>query len=115
MELLIDDAEMNPPFKDPLLRYVYGFAMLVELEPDYLGITELDTLFTFLQQCMGEFMKANPEYRKPAGLELCYCRPSCCPPTIRVGYLDQKFTIKYKNNEKNPADNDSADALQHRP
>ena len=103
---------MNPPFKDELLRYLYAYSIHVEVEPDIYGIQDMDTLFTFLQSRMEEFMKANPSYRKPAGLELCYCRPSCCPPTIRVAYLDQKFTIKSLNHEKNPSNSDSAASVQ---
>ena len=117
MELTLSTEGLQQPWKDPLLKFLYEYALHIDLEPEVYGIQDMDTLFTFLQSRIEEFMKANPAYRKPAGLELCYCRPSCCPPTIRVAFLDQKITIKTKplNHEKNP-DATPADRLQqHRP
>lgn len=100
-------------WKDPMMAQLFDYVQHIEQVPDIYGIQDMDTLFTFLQSRMEEFMKSNPGYRKPAGLELCYCRPSCCPPTIRVAYLDQKFTIKLKplNHENNPGKSINAIAL----
>lgn len=93
-------------FKEPMMAQLYQYVIQIQSEPDLYGIQDMDTLFSFLQSRMEEFMKANPSYRKPAGLELCYCRPSCCPPTIRINYLHQKVTIKSKplNHEKSPSE-----------
>ena len=82
--------------RDPMMRQLLIYICHIILEPDVYDIQNLDTLFTFMKSRMEEFMKSNPSYRKPAGLELCYWRPSRCAPTIRVAYLDQKFTIKHK-------------------
>lgn len=114
MELIINSScEVN--WKDPMMSQLYDYALHINKESDIYGIQDMDTLFTFLKSRMEEFMKANPRYRKPAGLELCYCRPSCCTPTIRVAYLDQKFTIKLKslNHENNPGNSDPDATVQH--
>ncbi len=115
MELIIDQTHPPSLFFDPLMAQLFAYAKHVEEVPEIYGIQDMDTLFTFLQSRMEEFMKVNGGYRKPSGLEVCYCRPSCCPPTIRVAYLEQRFTIKLKslNHEQNPGNSDSAAAVQH--
>lgn len=115
MELTINQTHPASQLFDPCMAYLYAYAKHVAEVPEIYGIQDMDTLFTFLQSRMQEFMKANPRYRKPASLEMCYCRPSCCPPTIRVAYLEQRFTIKLKslNHEQNPGNSDSAAAVQH--
>lgn len=89
---------------DPLFRYLSGYAR--ELTESYCAdlFQDMDMVFGFLQTRMEEFFKANPGYRKPAGLSLCYSRPSCCAPTITLSYLDQSVIIsKPKCHESNPA------------
>lgn len=102
-------------WKDPMMAQLFAYVQHIEREPDIYSIQDMDTLFTFLQHRMEEFMKANRTYRKPAGLELCYCRPSCCAPTIRMSFLNQSFTIKLKplDHEKNPSNSDPSTAFQH--
>jgi hypothetical protein len=113
MELTINQTHPASQLFDPLMACLYAYAKHIEEVPEIYGIQDMDTLFTFLQSRMEEFMNANPRYRKPASMELCYCRPSCCPATIRVAYLDQKFTIKYKTHENNPGNTHDAAAIQH--
>lgn len=83
-------------WKDPMMHQLFALVRQIETGPDKYEIKDMDTLFTFLQRRMEEYIKAYPEYRKPAGLELRYSRPSCCPPTIRMSYINQSFTIKQK-------------------
>jgi hypothetical protein len=92
MELTLTTTT-DKPWKDPLLKALFDYTVQVITEPTIYRIGDMDTLFTFLQGRMGEFLKANPKYQKPAGLQLRYSRPSCCAPTIEGIYLDQKFTV----------------------
>lgn len=103
MELIVTSYKEETLYKDPLFRYLAGY--IEEMCQKYAQgmFRNLDVVFGFLQTRMEEFIEANPRYVKPAGLALCYCRPSCCEPTIRLSYLNDFITIKSLNHEKNPS------------
>lgn len=103
MELIVTSFKEGAVFKDPLFRYLASY--IKEMGEDYAQgmFRNMDVIFQFLQTRMEEFFNANPTYVKPAGLCLCYCRPSCCPATIRLSYLKDFITIKSLDHEKNPS------------
>ena len=111
MELIVTTYKEEAIYKDPLFRHLAS--SIEELGKDYIKgmFQDMDTIFGFLQSRMEEFFKANPRYVKPAGLSLCYCRPSCCAPTIKLSYLSDFITIKSLNHEKNPSNTNSTAEL----
>ena len=78
--------------EDPLHKYLSDYINIIVLDTPEL-FQNVATIFGFLQSRIEEFVNANPQYRKPAGLTLTYSKPSCCPATIVISYLNQIITI----------------------
>lgn len=94
MELIVTSYREGHENRDPLFRYLSGY--MEELSRDYAKgmFSELEDAFRFMQSRMESFFEVNPNYKKPASLALCYCRPSCCEPTIRLSYMNDFVVLK---------------------
>jgi hypothetical protein len=77
---------------DPLHHYLSEYIDMMVVDTPEL-FKNVATIFSFLQATIEEFTNANPKYRKPPGFTLTYSKPSCCPETIVVSYLNQLITI----------------------
>lgn len=81
-------------WKDPLLNYLHNYIEVLS-DLDNRDIAhDLPTLFRLITHLMEEFMNSNRGYRRPVGLSVSHRMPVCCPPSIRIEYLNQSLTIK---------------------
>jgi hypothetical protein len=90
--LAVVDEQCN----DPLFNYLSDYLRVItEDSPDL--FKTVNSIFAFLQSRIEQFTTANPKYQKPPGFTLTYSKPSCCPATIVISYLNQLITITSMN------------------
>lgn len=81
-------------WSDPLMNYIYRHIEVLQLPENRDIINDIDTLFSYINHLVEEFVLSNPSYKKPTALSISYLQPSCCPPSIHISYKTEKIEIK---------------------
>ena len=92
---------------DQMMNYIFRHLEVLQLPENVEIIQDMDTLFSYINHLVEEFTLSNPAYRKPTSFSICYCRPTCCPPSIHINYINESITIKSSKDEKSNIDSNS--------
>lgn len=108
VKLQFDHGDAAQGFwKDPLLTYIAEHLKVITHKENRDIVKSMETMFTYINHLIDEFMTANVRYRKPSGFSICFCRPSCCDHKIKIEYQNQSITIKQIKDEKDHFNSDA--------